>query len=62
MWGCGVCVAPRGLLGGVGVGRGGGPMGCGHMNGWVFLGYLGAGCGGVGGRVKVVCGWGWVPC
>ena len=38
-----------------------GPMGCGHVGGWVCLGYLGVRCGGVGGRVEAMCGWGWVP-
>ena len=46
----------------MGVGRAGGPIGCGHVRGWVCLGYLGVRCGGDGGRFEAMCGWGWAPC
>ena len=53
-------VAPSGLLRGVRVGRGGGPMEYGHVS-WVCIGYLRVGCGGVGGKVEAVCCRGWIP-
>jgi len=49
------------FLRGVGVGRGGSLMGCGHVGGWVCLYDLGVRCSGVGGSVNAMCDWGWVP-
>jgi len=45
----------------VGVGGGGGYLGCGYGGFWVFLVYLGMGYGSVGCKIEAVCGWGRVP-
>ena len=55
-------VVPSELLGDVGVGGGGGPVGYGHMGDWVCLGCLRVRYGGVGWRVEAMCGWGRGPC
>jgi hypothetical protein len=56
-----VLAIPSGLFGDVGVGGGGGPLGCRHMGDWVCLGCLRVRYGCVGCRVDAICGWGWVP-